>query len=292
MDTHTLTAFLAVAQAKSFSQAAQKLFITQSAVSKRIALLEDQLNQKLFDRIGRKVSLTEAGLALLPRAETILAAIQDANRAMGNLKGEVSGVLSLAASHHISLHRLPGVLRRFTEHYPDVELQLHFDESEAAYEAIVHGQLELALITLSPTPDPVICSHPVWEDTLQYVVGKDHPLALQKQVTLEELTQTPSILPSTTTFTYQVLAEQFHKQGLELNVSMSTGYLDTIRMMVSIGLGWSLLPETLIDDSLTVLDTGKEPIVRQLGYIFHKDRTLSNAARCLVEMLSEESPSN
>jgi DNA-binding transcriptional LysR family regulator len=289
MDTHTLSAFLAVAEAKSFSHAAQKLFITQSAVSKRIALLEDQLNQKLFDRIGRKVSLTEAGLALLPRAETILAAIQDANRAMGNLKGEVSGVLSLAASHHISLHRLPDILRSFTELYPDVELQLHFNESEVAYEAIVHGHLELALITLSPTPDPVIKSFPVWEDRLHYVVSKDHPLALKDTVSLEELTNTPSILPSPSTFTFQVLAEQFQKEGLELQLSMSTRYLDTIRMMVSIGLGWSLLPETLIDDSLKVLDTGKAPIVRQLGYIFHKDRTLSNAARSLVNMLSDHS---
>lgn len=288
MDTHTLSAFIAVAESHSFSHAADKLFITQSAVSKRIALLEGQLNQKLFDRIGRKVSLTEAGNALLPRAKTILINIQDASRAMGNLSGEVQGVLSLAASHHISLHRLPPILRQFSKSYPNVKLNLSFDESEVAYNGVLHGDLELALITLAPQPDPVIHSQPVWTDRLQYVVSKDHPLANKRQVSLEQLTHFSAILPSSSTFTHQIVAEQFHKQNLLLDVTMSTNYLDTIRMMVKIGLGWSLLPETMIDNTLQVIDTGSEPIQRELGYIYHRDRTLSNAASKLVELLSTQ----
>ncbi|MGB2222352.1 LysR family transcriptional regulator [Neptunomonas phycophila] len=286
MDTHTLTAFLAVADTQSFSQAAEQLFITQSAVSKRIALLEEQLNQRLFDRIGRKVSLTEAGDALLPRAKNILNEIKDATRAMGNLSGEVSGILSLAASHHISLHRLPPILRAFTRRYPQVTLDLRFHESEIAYNGVQHGDLELALITLSPHPDPMICSYPIWEDRLQYVVAKDHPLAKKPQVSLSELTGHAAILPSESTFTHQIVADQFQRNDLALNVMMSTNYLDTIRMMVSIGLGWSLLPETMIDESLTILHPSAEPIVRELGYIYHRDRTLSNAASALVSMLT------
>lgn len=286
MDTNTLSAFIAVAQSHSFSLAAEQLFITQSAVSKRIALLEDQLGQKLFDRIGRKVTLTEAGRELLPRAKLITSAIKDAGRAMGNLSGIVKGPLSLAASHHISLHRLPPVLRRFTKDYPDVQLNLRFDESEIAYNGVLHGDLELALITLSPQPDPAICSQSIWVDQLQYVVAQDHPLASNKSVSLEELTNYAAILPGTSTFTQQIVTEQFKRKALDLNVGISTNYLDTIRMMVSIGLGWSLLPETMIDSSLTVLETGSEPIQRHLGYIHHRDRTLSNAASKLVEMLS------
>jgi DNA-binding transcriptional LysR family regulator len=79
--------------------------------------------------------------------------------------------------------------------------------------------------------------------------------------------------------------QQLALQGLEPNLGMSTDYLDTIRMMVSIGLGWSLLPETMIDGQLVRLNTGTEPIVRPLGYIHHRDRTLSNAARELVKLL-------
>lgn len=286
MDTHTLTAFIAVAETHSFSHAAERLFITQSAVSKRIALLEDQLGQRVFDRIGRKITLTEAGRALLPRAKTILTTIQDASRAIGNLSGQISGTLSVAASHHISLHRLPPVLRDFAKHYPDVQLDLRFDESEVAYEGVLHGDLELALITLAPQPDPAIRSHTVWIDTLQYVVAKEHPLASQPFIALDELSHFAAILPGEMTFTRHIVAEQFKRQGLELNVGMSTNYLDTIRMMVNIGLGWSLLPETMIDDSLHVLNTGSAPIQRELGYIHHRDRTLSNAASRLIEMLS------
>lgn len=286
MDTNTLSAFIAVAETQSFSQAAQQLFITQSAVSKRIALLEDQLSQKLFDRIGRKVTLTEAGRELIPRAKNIVNAIQDAGRAIGNLSGVVKGPLSLAASHHISLHRLPPILRRFTKEYPDVRLNLRFDESEIAYNGVLHGDLEVALITLAPQPDPAIYSQSIWIDQLQYVVSRDHPLANNKLVSLEELTHYAAILPGASTFTQQIVADQFRKKALDLNVAISTNYLDTIRMMVSIGLGWSLLPETMIDSSLTVLETGSAPIQRHLGYIHHRDRTLSNAASKLVDMLS------
>ncbi len=286
MDTNTLSAFIAVAESHSFSLAAEQLFITQSAVSKRIAQLEDQLSQKLFDRIGRKVTLTEAGRELLPRDKTIISDIKDAGRALGNLSGIVKGPLSLAASHHISLHRLPPVLRRFTKEHPDVQLNLRFDESEIAYNGVLHGDLELALITLAPQPDPAIYSQSIWIDKLQYVVSRDHVLADKKHVSLEELTNYAAILPGASTFTQQIVTEQFRRQALDLNVGISTNYLDTIRMMVSIGLGWSLLPETMIDSSLTVIETGSAPIQRHLGYIHHRDRTLSNAASKLVEMLS------
>lgn len=285
MDKNSLSAFIAVAEARSFSKAAQQLLITQSAVSKRIAQLESGLEQQLFDRIGRRITLTEAGSALLPRARAILAAIDDAGRAMGNLSGKVQGVLSLAASHHISLHRLPPVLRAYVETFPDVQLNLRFQESEAAYEAVLQGELELAIITLSPHPDPALCAQRVWTDRLQYVVAKDHPLASTPEINLQALNQFAAILPAPNTFTRQIVAEQFHKQGLELRVEMSTNYLDTIRMMVSIGLGWSLLPETMIDNSLQVLNTHSAPIERDLGYIFHRERTLSNAASQLMDIL-------
>ncbi len=285
MDTNTLQAFVAVASAESFSKAANQLFLTQSAVSKRVALLEDQLNSRLFDRIGRRVSLTEAGVALLPRAHQILLELEDARRAISNLSGEVTGTLSLAASHHVSLHRLPPVLRAYTARYPKVKLDLRFDESEVAYDGVLKGDLELALITLSLSPDKNINSIPIWHDALQYVVARDHPLASKTSVSLEELTQYTAILPGQNTFTRELVEQLFERHDLHLNVGMSTNYLDTIRMMITIGLGWSLLPESLIKDDLKVLPVSSEPIYRQLGVIHHRDRTLSNAARHLVEML-------
>lgn len=285
MDTAGLHAFVTVADTGSFSQAAQLLFLTQSAVSKRIALLESQLECKLFDRIGRQVLLTEPGQALLPKARDILASMEDAERMLGNLSGRVGGRLALAASHHISLHRLPPLLKRFVEHFPAVELDLQFAASEVAYEGVLKGELELALITLAPEQDERICARTVWNDRLQYVAGRNHPLADIHKPDLSELSRYPAILPGPDTFTHQRVRQQLAGQGLELNLGMSTDYLDTIRMMVSIGLGWSLLPETMIDNRLVRLEMGTEAIVRPLGYIHHRDRTLSNAARELVSLL-------
>ncbi len=290
MDIHSLQAFLAVAETGSFSQAANRLFLTQSAVSKRISQLEDQINSRLFDRIGRTISMTEAGEALLPRARDILLQLDDAKRAISNLAaGEIHGSLSLAASHHISLHRLPPVLKQFSESCPKVELDLQFVESEIAYEGVLKGDLELALITLSPQPDPSIYSEIVWNDLLHYVVSDDHPLASANEVSLQQLTGFNAILPGSNTFTRSLVEQLFAQHQLELNVTMSTNYLDTIRMMVSIGLGWSLLPESLVNKELKVITVvDSEPVYRNLGIIYHRNRTLSNAANHLVEMLRED----
>lgn len=292
MDTHTLHAFITVAEQGSFSVAAEQLFLTQSAVSKRIAQLESQLDTRLFDRIGRTITLTEAGQALLPRARGILLQLDDARRAIGNLNGEVSGRLSVAASHHISLHRLPPVLRAFNKQYPQVELDLRFSESEIAYDGILKGELELALITLAPVADDVLESHQVWQDELKFAVAKDHPLARRNVVWLDELTEFSAILPGEKTFTQSRVMQLFEdhtgSDELQLKLAMSTNYLDTIRMMVSIGLGWSLLPETMLGDDLTVLPVQAPPVYRPLGYIHHRDRTLSNAANAFIQLLEQQ----
>ncbi|MGH1432254.1 MAG: LysR family transcriptional regulator [Neptuniibacter sp.] len=286
MDTSTLQAFLAVAESGSFSKAASQLYLTQSAVSKRIALLEEQLGSKLFDRIGRSISVTEAGNELLPRARDILLQFDDAKRAINNISsGEIMGTLSFAASHHISLHRLPNYLRRFSEECPDVELDLRFEESEVAYEGVLKGDLELALITLSPDPDENIHSEIIWDDLLQYVVSEDHPLATSNEITLAELTAYNAILPGANTFTRSLVEQLFDQHDLSLNVTMSTNYLDTIHMMVSIGLGWSLLPESLVGDLKVLKVVDSEPVHRNLGIIFHRNRTLSKAANHLAEIL-------
>ena len=114
LDIQALTAFIAVADTGSFSAAADRLFLTQPAVSKRIALLESQLNTQVFDRIRKKVFLTEAGRALLPRAHAILQSLKDAQQAVSDLGGDISGKLAIAFSHHIGLHRLPPYLKRYS----------------------------------------------------------------------------------------------------------------------------------------------------------------------------------
>ncbi|MFZ3155448.1 LysR family transcriptional regulator [Pseudomonas sp.] len=288
MDLATLNAFIAIAELGSFSEAAQRLHLTQPAVSKRIASLEQQLNVRLFDRLGREVSLTEAGRALLPRAYQILNVLDDTRRALTNLNGEISGRLTLATSHHIGLHRLPPLLRAFTRAHPQVALDIQFLDSEVAYEEVLHGRAELAVITLAPETREPVHAVAVWDDPLDFVAAPEHPLARSKAISLADVAHHPAVFPGGNTFTHHIVRRLFEAQGLTPNIAMSTNYLETIKMMVSIGLAWSVLPRTMLDEQVARLPLPGIQLTRQLGYISHTERTLSNAARAFMNLLDAQ----
>jgi DNA-binding transcriptional LysR family regulator len=285
MDTDSLRAFLIVTETGSFSAAAIKLHLTQPAVSKRIALLERNIGARLFDRIGRTVNLTEAGRELVPRARDILFNIEDSRRAIHNLSGNITGALALATSHHIGLWRLPPLLQEFSNHFPDVALDLHFMDSEAAHELILQGNLEIGVITMAPSPSERLRSVPIWTDRLVFIVASEHPLAQRDELSLEELADFPAILPDLSTFTGRIVQNLFRIRHLNLNISMTTNYLETIKMLISIGLGWSVLPVTMLDKQFHALVVEDVHLSRDLGYIYHIQRTISNAGRAFIDML-------
>lgn len=286
MDLATLEAFLAIADSGSFSAAGERLYLTQPAVSKRIAALEAQLGRRLFDRIGRDVALTEAGQALLPRARRILAELDDTRRALGNLDDQVDGRLSLATSHHIGLHRLPPLLRAFSQAHPAVALDLQFLDSEQAWAEVLAGRVELALTTLGPATSP-LRAVPVWDDPLEFVVAPDHPLAGRGEVGLDEIAAHPAVLPDAGTFTHRIVAGALAAAGLSLRLRMTSNAMETVRMLVAVGLAWSVLPHTMLDAQTTVLRVPGLHLRRQLGHVTHAGRTRSNAARAFMALLDE-----
>lgn len=285
MELNNLKAFIAVAETTSFSQAAEQLFLTQPAVSKRIAALEEELANPLFDRIGRQVSLTEAGRALLPRALSILEQIDDSRRAISNLSGRVAGRLVLGTSHHIGLHRLPPVLREYIHAYPQVELDIRFMDSEQACRAVEHGDLEMAVVTLPLTPSPVLSQISIWPDPLVVVSARDHALCGAGPIDISLLARHPAILPARGTYTRSVIETALQDQGEAIEVRMETNYLETIKMLVSIGLGWSLLPRTMVDEELVAHDIPGLELIRHLGVVHHTARTLSNSAGAMIARL-------
>lgn len=285
MELNTLRAFVQVARDGSFSQAAEHLFLTQPAISKRIAALEGELDTRLFDRLGRQVFLTEAGRHLLPRAEQIIDQLSDIRRELANLTGRIAGRLAMATSHHIGLHRMPAVLRGYSDSNPQVELDIRFMESERACQAVEQGELELAVITLPLHHVASLQSKVIWHDPLAVAVGPDHPLAKQRTASLRQLLDHPAVLPTRGTYTRTLIEQQLEQHRLNVNCSLSTDYLETLKMMTSIGLGWSLLPKTLMDDSLVELDVPELKLSRSLGVVTHRKRTLSNAARVMRESL-------
>ena len=288
MDIDSLKAFLAVAEVGSFSQAADRMHLTQPAVSKLIAQIEQQLDARLFDRIGRTVTLTEAGHSLVARANIILQQVEDAERAIRNLSGQVSGQLSLATSHHVGLWRLPRVLNNYVTKHPDVTLDLHFMDSEVAHERIVQGELEMAIITLAPVSHERLIAEPIWRDELVFVCSRSHELASRKNLDLSMLAEYAAILPDMTTFTGRIVKGMFEEHDLHLEIGMSTNYLETIKMLIGVGLGWSVLPTTMIDDDVAVLDIEIDT-ARTLGVIHHVNRTLSNAGEAFIDLLRGDS---
>jgi DNA-binding transcriptional LysR family regulator len=278
----TLKAFVEVADHESFSEAAETLFLTQPAVSKRVAQLETELGTRLFDRIGRRVSLTTAGNALLPRARRLINDARELKRLITDLSGEVRGRLVMGTSHHIGLHRLPRPLKHFTERFPEVELDIRFMDSETACRAVETGDLELAIVTLPPSQPPNLELRHIWEDPLAFMVGLDHPLAGREQVSLQDLIAYPAVLPGTTTYTRGILEEAVRGAGVELNVAMATNYLETLHMLVATGLGWSLLPATVLDDEVWELQVSGMQLSRRLGAVTHQKRSLSNAGSEMI----------
>jgi DNA-binding transcriptional LysR family regulator len=287
MDTESLKAFLVVAELRSFSLAAQQLHLTQPAVSKRIAALETLLDYQLFDRIGRSIQLTEAGQTLLPRAQRILVELEETKRAIADLSGEVVGDLRVAISHHVGLHRLPPLLRQFASRYPRVNLQFDFLDSEKAHERVLRGDCELAVVTLAPKAPENLRLEALWQDPLVFVTGaeSDFPTA---NATLQQLSRRPAILPDLGTYTGRLVKSCFDRQRLTVELSMTTNYLETIKMMVSVGLGWSVLPDSLVDSQLCRLRVAGVELSRQLGIVTHTKRSLSNAAQAFYSLLATE----
>ena len=285
MDKHNLNAFIAVAETKSFSSAADILHVTQSTISKRIALLETTMGQKLFDRIARQVSVTPAGAELLPRAKHMVQEYQNAIQAINDLAGNTSGILRLAISHHLGLHRLPPLLKTYAQEHPDVILDIEFMDSEKAYEQVLQGHSEVAVITLALEQHYNITRNKIWNDCLRFVCAQDHPLSKVQEPRLAHLAEYPVILPGLNTYTGRIVQNIFQAEDIRLKSPMSTNYLETISTMVEVGLGWSVLPETLVKN-LHVIPISGCHIQRELGYIHHTKKTLSNSAKAFIALIN------
>ncbi len=287
MDLASLAAFVAVAEHGGFSSAAEQLHLTQPAVSKRIAQLEASLQAQLFDRLGRQVVLTEAGRTLLPRARRLLDDASDARRALREVGEGVGGVLRFATSHHIGLHRLPPLLRRFAAKYPQVELDIRFLDSEQAWNEVLQGRIELALTTLGPATPPLLATA-LWDDPLCFVAAPGHPLARKARPTLADLSAHPAVLPEPHTFTHRIVADAFARRGLPLRLRMTSNYMETLKMLASVGLAWGVLPRTMLDRSLHALPVGGLKLSRRLGCVTHAGRTPSRAAQALIAVLDAD----
>jgi DNA-binding transcriptional LysR family regulator len=286
MDAHLLEAFVTVIDQGSFSEAAERLYLTQPAISKRLAALESLTGNRLIDRSNRKIQLTDAGARLLPHARRIIDEVHNAKLALSDRRGTVSGKLSVIASHHIGLHHLPAWLRRLNREYPEVSLELKFMDSESALGMMEKRTAELAFVTLSESMSPSFQVEARWDDDMAFVVSPEHPLASLEAPTLADLARYDALLPEAGTATYRSVSRLFLDEGLALQLQMPTNYLETIKVMAGVGLGWSVLPLNMLDETLIKLPMNYR-VSRLLGGIGLKGRSLSPQAKALLAIASD-----
>ena len=259
--------------------------------------IEADLGTPLFDRIGRKIRLTEAGETFVVSSRRLLADLRASREAVRALGDEVAGRLKLATSHHVGIHRLPPVLKDCVRRYPAVELDLVFMDSELACTAVAEGSLELAVVTLPDTPAAKLETQLIWPDPLVIVTAPDHPLApdtsapttsrkkTRTRVAPEKLSQHAAVLPGRGTVTRRILLNALEPHGVSPRTSLETNYLETIKMLVSVGLGWSALPANMLDDSVTKVPMQGLDMRRELGCVTQRDRSLSRAAEAFRALL-------
>ena len=173
----------------------------------------------------------------------------------------------------------------FARAYPAVELAIRFMDSEEACDAVGEGLLDLGVVTLPLMPAPQLETEALWDDPLVVMAAPDHPLTDLIAPGPADLARYPAILPETGTYTHTLIAQAFARHGLTLRARLQTNYMETIRMMVTVGLGWSLLPTTLAGPDLVGLDVPGLALHRQLGLVRHRDRSPSRAMAAFCDLL-------
>jgi DNA-binding transcriptional LysR family regulator len=285
MNIAAIKAFVTATEENSFSEAAEKLHLTQPGISKRIGSLENHLNCQLFDRIGRGIFLTQAGRTFLPHAYAILQGAQSGITAVKNLSNQVQGELRVATTQHIGLHHLKDKVGNYVQAYPQVDFSLDFVHSRQAYIDVLKGKLELAIITEPSKIDPELSFTDVYFEQLKFVCNHQHPLAQITQPTLQQMSLYPAVLPDNESYTRRTIDALFQERQLSINASVPSNYLEALKVLVSAGLGWSVLPQGLIDESLHQLPIKDITLGRKIGYLVHKSRSLSNAGEAFLSAI-------
>lgn len=281
MNIAAFEAFVKVMETGAISTAADQLFITQPAVTKRIQTLEQFFGVTLFEAAGRGIQPTHAAHILLPKVKLWLNELTGIQHTASHEHDKVQGRLRLGTSHHIGLHHLAPHLKQYAQQYPLVNLDVRFVDSEQAHEQVLAGDLDVAFLTLPPQCDERLKYLTLWEDPLIFVIAPFHPLAKMKNLQLKDLIDYPSLLPSAKTYTSQITLSAFAQQGLKPKINMRNNPLESIRMLATIGLGWSVLPKTMLDEDLHRLDINLE-LKRELGMVWHPERVQSKALYALI----------
>jgi DNA-binding transcriptional LysR family regulator len=254
MELRQLAYFLAVAEERNFTRAAQRIPIAQPAISQQVRRLEAELGERLFVRDRRGIRLTAAGEALLPHARAMLADAEHAREAVAALRGLLTGRLAFGFVLPLPDQRLPGLVGAFHRQYPGIELKLIEDETDALLAALATGQLDAALVGLGryDRPPPDVESLLVAREPVVVAVDPRHPLAGAGSIPLHALRDEPMIAFTSASKQRSTLEAACHAAGFAPRVVAETSDLGVVIDLVQHRIGVAVLPRSALDGADTV----------------------------------------
>lgn len=267
MDTRLLKVFRAVAESGSLVLAAEKVHLTPSAISHSLKGLETDLGCRLFERVGKRMVLNQAGEQLLDHIRAPLAALDAAEDEIRRLAKWGQSWLRLAASSAACQHILPGVIRELKKTFPTLELQLESGDTPRAIELLRESRVDLALC-IAPENASGFEARPVFRDELLFAFSSQHPWAAGRPLTRDEIAAQQFIGYHRSSFTAQLLADYFKEAATAPRIMMEVDSIGAIVEMLKFNLGVSLLAPWTVDRELSggklkMRPPGPKPLKRQ-----------------------------
>jgi DNA-binding transcriptional LysR family regulator len=289
MNLGHLSIFRAVAGERNISRAAERLMISQPAVSKQLAQLERSLGTKLVDRLPRGIRLTEAGELLASYARRLFAMETEAEAAVLELRGLRRGRLRLGASTTLGVYLLPEAFVRFRETYPDIQITLEVIGSPAVERRVLDGDLDMGF-TESFSGSAELDAIAFGDDQLVAIAQYGHPLSRKRRVSAEQFCQQPFVVRETGSETKSFVEQALAAKGLSVRPVMSLGTTEAIKRAVSAGIGVSIVSKLAIElelkaRRLSIIHVSGLSISRPIYRVQRSRSELSPAALRFLELL-------
>ena len=289
LDIKHLQYFIQVTHFKSFTKAAEHLFITQPTISKMIKNLEIELGVELFDRSRKQLTLTDAGRVVLEQAKLIDLAFNNLEREVESLSGLHKGHIRIGLPPIIDSSFFPTIIGRFHKEYPNITYQLVEDGSKKIEEAVENDLLDIGVIVL-PTNPELFHSFSLLEEDIKLVLHPDHPLAQSAEVDLRELKNEDFILFNKDYVLHDLVISSCKLAGYTPRIITESSRWDFIEEMVACQLGVALLPESLcldLKNSVRAVTIINPSVSWKLGVIWSKNRNPSFAAKEWLRFTSQ-----
>ncbi len=292
MQVETLKIFCDLVETQSFSQAAERNFVTQSAVSQQVRGLEEKFKRRLLERVRgrREVSLTEAGEAFYQASREVLRAYASLQESMRQLSGTVSGRVRVATVYSVGLHELPHHVRQFMSLYPQAKIDLEYSRTTRVVRDVLSGAVELGVVAY-PEKRRGLEIVPLGGDRLVLICPPGHAFAKRRKLRVTDLQDQDFVLFERDIPTRRATDKILRAHGVSVRRSAEFDNIETIKRAVEVGLGLAIVPRPSVLDEqrtgqLAVIPLSEPEWTRAVGVIYRSDRTLSTPARKFLELLT------